>query len=850
MEEKKRVKKQNTAKKIKSPDPKQTQCIEENLEQNLSENTNIISSVKLIPVNNTVLFPQNLLPLSFQKDPSQEFLEKFLQKGEKICILARKDPEREDFSQENFYSVGTLAKVIKMIHFSDDTFAVLVQGLHRVKILNFLETPEAEDPKRLYLTASVQNFPSNLIANNPANNEQSEHSLQISAFVKAVKQLVYKAITFSPDVPKGAKVFFDTIQEPALMADLIAPYLSIGFHEKQALLELSDLLQILEKTHLFLVQEIKILEMSQKINSEVKTELGKQQRKYIVREQMKILQKELGEIEGKNHHSYAGNDPSELKEKVLESDMTSEARDAALREIDRMHLMQSNGAGGSSEFIVSHTYVSWLLDIPWKKASPHSVSLDDAQNILDAEHHGLLKVKKRILEHLAVSQLKKSLQGPILLFVGPPGVGKTSLGKSIAKALNRKFVKIALGGVRDEAEIRGHRRTYIGSMPGKIVDALKKAGSSDPVILLDEIDKISNDQQRGDPASALLEILDPEQNQAFVDHYLNVPLDLSQVFFIATANNVHLLPPPLRDRMEVIDLNSYTMEEKERIAFEYLLPQVVQENGLHGLLQLNMTSKTMCALIQHYTREAGVRQLKRELSSIVRNLARNFLEKNLTTLNKNMDFSEIRKILGPYPFVSKKKPPTLPVGVATGLAWTPNGGDILYIETAASSPGTGKFGLTGQLGEVMKESVQTAFAYIRSHARTCGVENKSVVKKDLHVHFPEGAVKKDGPSAGIATFLGIVSQLTGKPLASDLAMTGEISLRGEILPVGGIKEKLLAAHRYGIKQVLIPQHNTHELEEIPKEVLKKLKVVPVSHLNEALDIAFQKTKKTVSRSYK
>ncbi|KAB8040949.1 endopeptidase La [Silvanigrella paludirubra] len=799
------------------------------------ENVRIL---KIVPVKNIVLFPHNVLPFTAGKEWTNESVDRAIRIGGKIGILAQKSSEVESATPNDLFEVGTEAKVLKIMKFPDNSYGAVVQGVRRFRVLNYVNS-EID-----HLSAEIEYLDS------AKPSEEGSESIEVIALGKAMKQLVQKAISLSPNIPNEANLFIENVQEPDYLANLIIPYLSIDFKGKQNLLETEDVEERLKVIHSLLVREIEVLEISQKINSDVKSEMGKQQRKYFLREQLKLLQKELGELDGRSSSS-SSSDPVDLNEKIQNSKMSEETKEVALREVERMGMMQP----GSPEYMVSHTYITWLLDIPWGTFSESEINLKEAQKILDKDHYGLAKVKKRILEFLAVCALKNSLKGPILLFVGPPGVGKTSLGKSIAKALGRKFTRIALGGVRDEAEIRGHRRTYIGSMPGKIADAFKKAGTMNPVILFDEIDKLASDG-RGDPSSALLEVLDPEQNNVFMDHYLNVPLDLSKVFFIATANNLSSIPAPLRDRMEIVDLSSYTLEEKEHIAFDHLLPQVIDDHGMTDLVNLKMSKETMRSLIQLYTREAGVRQLKRELSGVIRGIARECVDAGMThkasedsqnekaqPLLKEINVETLRKLIGVSPFSDKKRPESLPIGVATGLAWTPNGGDVLYIETASSAPGTGKFGLTGQLGDVMKESVQTAFAYIRSNARQCGIQSKDVIKKDLHVHFPEGAVKKDGPSAGVATFLGIVSQFTGKPIASDLAMTGEISLRGDVLPVGGIKEKLLAAHRYGIKQVLIPSENEHDLEEIPEEVLKEMKVVPVSNLDEVLSIAFKKNKK-------
>ncbi|MES2615311.1 MAG: endopeptidase La [Bdellovibrionota bacterium] len=809
-----------------------------------SEREKKVSLLKILPVKYVVLFPHNVMPLTAGKEWTSESVDRAVRIGGSIGILAFKDDKSEISSpEEDLFSVGTEAKILKIIRFPDGTYGALLQGVRRFRVIQYIEEKEGE------VCAEVE-YIENIMPN--------DENIEVQALGRAMKQLVLRAISLSPNIPSEASLFIDHVQDPSYLADLVVPYLSVEFFEKQALLETQDVEVRLRKIHQFLTREIEVLEITQKINSDVKSEFGKQQRKYLVREQMRLLQKELGEIDGKTSSTGGGttggaSEPQELNERILNSKMSSEARAAVLREVERMGMMQP----GAPEYMVSHSYVTWMLDLPWEVYSIEDIDLKKSETILNEDHYGLKKVKRRILEFLAVCALKKSLKGPILLFVGPPGVGKTSLGKSIAKALGRKFVRIALGGVRDEAEIRGHRRTYIGSMPGKIVDSLKKAGTMDPVILFDEIDKLAADG-RGDPSSALLEVLDPEQNHTFTDHYLNTPLDLSKVFFVATANNLSSIPSPLRDRMEIIELSSYTLDEKNHIAFEHLLPQVLEDHGLKDVMDVSFDEATMKSLIELYTREAGVRQLKRELAGVVRGITREYVEqtqakKETTVVDENVKvkikkrhvkLDDIRKYLGPDIYLHKQRPKVLPVGVSTGLAWTPNGGDVLYIETAKIAPGTGKFALTGQLGDVMKESVQTAFAFIKSNTKLFGVNAKDILKTDLHIHFPEGAVKKDGPSAGIAAFCAIVSQFTGKMLTTDLAMTGEISLRGEVLPVGGVKEKLLAAHRYGIKNVLIPEQNSRDLEDIPKEVLKEMKVTFVSDLAQVYKIAFGPTKTT------
>ena len=813
--------------------PKKTKNIILKPEENNSEKEKLPMLLKILPVKNVVLFPHNVMPLTAGKEWTSESVDKAVRVGGTIGILAfKEDKSNVNLPAEDLYPVGTEAKILKIIRFGDGNYGTLLQGIRRFRVIRFINEKEGD------YTAEVE-----YIEDAPV----KEESLETRALGKAMKQLVQKAITLSPNIPSEANLFIEHVQDPIYLSDLVVPYLTIEFHEKQALLETEDVEVRLKKIHHFLTREIEVLEISQKINSDVKSEFGKQQRKYFVREQMRLLQKELGEIDGKAPTaSGQSNEPQDLNERIANSKMPAEARTATVREVERMAMMQP----GAPEYMVSHNYVTWMLDLPWEIHSQEDINLNKAESILNEDHYGLKKVKKRILEFLAVCALKKSLKGPILLFVGPPGVGKTSLGKSIAKALGRKFVRIALGGVRDEAEIRGHRRTYIGSMPGKIVDSLKKAGTMDPVILFDEIDKIAADS-RGDPSSALLEVLDPEQNHTFTDHYLNTPVDLSKVFFIATANNLQSIPSPLRDRMEIIELSSYTLEEKNRIAFDHLLPQVIEDNGLKDVLDVSFDEETMKNLIEMYTREAGVRQLKREISGVVRGITREYVEeiqinnnpqkkaKKSTKINKRLiKPNDVRQYLGPEIYLNRKRPLVLPQGVSTGLAWTPNGGDVLYIESVKIALGSGKVSLTGQLGDVMKESVQTAFSYIKSNAKLYGISAKEMNKTDLHIHFPEGAVKKDGPSAGIAAFCAIVSQFTGKLLSTDVAMTGEISLRGDVLPVGGVKEKLLAAHRYGIKNVLIPEENKRDLEDISKDVLSEMKVHFVSNLAQVSKFIF------------
>jgi ATP-dependent Lon protease len=788
----------------------------------------------LLPVKNSVLFPHNVVPVTPLPSFGVEALERAARQGTRVGIVALRQEPRDPIEPDDLYLVGTEAKIIKVIRFPDGTSGAVVQGTRRFKIQSF------KVRKGHPLEAVVQ-FPQPV---------SPEESLELAALERGLKQLIQKAVSLSPNIPAEANIFIENVTDACYLADLVVPYLSISAAEKQLLLETEEPLERLRRVQLFLTREIEILEMTQRIQSEIKGEVGKQQRRFYVKEQLKLLQKELGELDGKTATS-SSSEPQDLRERIEKSKMTAEARAAAMREVERMGAMQA----GSPEHTVSQTYVNWLLDIPWGIHSQSTIRLSEARALLESEHHGLQKVKKRVLEFLAVYALKGDLKGPILLFVGPPGVGKTSLGKSVAKALGRKFQRIALGGVRDESEIRGHRRTYIGSMPGKIADALKKAGTMDPVILLDEVDKISADV-RGDPSSALLEVLDSEQNHSFMDHYLNVPLDLSRVLFIGTANTLSTLQGPLRDRMEIVELDSYTLEEKVSIAQNHLLPQVAEEHGLRGQLDFSLSDSLMSELIRNYTREAGVRQLRRELSSVARGLVTEYVEArgDLTKLSpakgrkRALTKKDVVRLLGPASFLEQHKSSRLALGVATGLAYTSVGGDVLQIESARVENGKGQLTITGQLGDVMKESVQTTLALIKSKATLCGVDLKKIQSCDLHVHFPAGAVKKDGPSAGIAVFSALVGLFSERPLSADLAMTGEISLRGDVLAVGGIKEKLLAAHRFGIKKVLIPFDNLRDLDDLPESAKKELWIVGVRRIEEVLEHVFgRKTPSEVKR---
>lgn len=797
------------------------------------------NTLLIFPVKSSVLFPQNVMPLTAGKDWSLENIEKAIRNGQGIGAVASRTvvPEAPSDSStpakpmEKHFELGTEAKILKVIRFPDNSYGAVVQGNRKFKILSILE-----EYGHSFL-AQVEYLPELKL----------QDSLENQALTRGLKQLVQKAVSLSPNIPSDASLFIEGVNDPVYLSNLVIPYLSVDFTVRQGLLELTDASALLRKVHVLLTREIEILEMSQKIHSEVKTEVGKQQRKYYLKEQLRQLQKELGEMEGK---SSLPEDNQDTREKIEASAMPAEAKALALKEVDRMGMMSP----GSPEFTVSHTYLQWLMDVPWGVHSPWDLDLKQAQGILDSDHFGLEKVKKRIMEFLAIHRLSPKAKPPIFVLVGPPGVGKTSLGKSIAKAMGRPFVRIALGGLRDEAEIRGHRRTYIGSMPGKFVDALKKAGTMNPLILLDEIDKVSADF-RGDPSSALLEVLDSEQNHTFTDHYLNTPLDLSQVIFIATANSLSTISPPLLDRLEVIELSGYTTLEKTHIAEKYLIPQTLADLGLSQRMEISKPNAWITPLIEQYTRESGVRDLRRQMASVMRQVAKAGLETGKLASDKTnseptkpwkvtMEAKDLKTYLGVPPYLSTTKLDFMPIGVSNGLAYTPVGGDVLFIESVAWKGGSGKLQITGQLGDVMKESVHTAYAYLRSQAPARKIHPDFFTKIDLHIHFPAGAVKKDGPSAGVAIFLALASQAFQQPLPANLAVTGEISLRAQVLPVGGIKEKIIAAHRAGMKTILLPKENEKNLEDIPKEVLKDLTIHCVGHLDEVLQIAFAKPTKS------
>lgn len=758
----------------------------------------------ILPLRNTVVFPNQILPISVGREKSIQLIKET--ENNLIVLVAQRDGKVDQPQPKDLYSWGTIASIMKIFKMPDGTQSVMVQGLVRTRILNYTQ----EEP---YFKALVQ-----------PEVEKKAEGMDIEALVGNIRGLFQKIVGLANYLTPEHAVLVANTEDPGRLADIITWNLNIATSEKQTILELVDIKERLEKLTYLLNKELQILELGSKIQSEVQGEINKTQREYYLREQLKAIRRELGEDQDERTAEV-----NELRNKIKEAKMPQEVEEVALKELDRLSKMPPAAA----EYTVSRTYLDWLIEVPWSVSTEDNLDVKEAQKVLDEDHYDLEKVKKRIVEYLAVRKLKKDMKGPILCFVGPPGVGKTSLGKSIARALGRKFVRMSLGGVRDEAEIRGHRRTYIGALPGRIIQGLKKAGSRNPVFMLDEIDKVGMDF-RGDPSSALLEVLDPEQNNSFSDHYLEVPFDLSQVMFIATANLADPIIPALKDRMEILELPGYTEEEKMHIARKYLIPKQREEHGLSSE-QVTFDDQALREIITSYTREAGVRNLERQIATICRGVAREVVEGKVDS--KAIMPDDISTYLGPVKFFSEIAERTSRTGVATGLAWTPVGGDILFIE-ATKMRGKGNLILTGSLGDVMKESAKAALSYIRSKAGTLKVDDKELNKYDIHIHVPAGAIPKDGPSAGVTIFTALVSLLTDQQVNSTVAMTGEITLRGLVLPVGGIKEKVLAAKRAGITKVILPEKNKKDVDEIPENVRKDIELVFVKEMDEVLGQAF------------
>ncbi len=765
-----------------------------------------LENMPILPLRDVVVYPHMVIPLFVGREKSIQALDKAMEAGKQILLAAQKQADVDDPGSEDIYAIGTLATILQLLKLPDGTVKVLVEGGARARILSVLPGE--------YFAAEIE-----LI-----DDQSEDDSADLDGLKRAVVTQFENYVKLNKKVPPEILASLSSIEQPGRLADTIAAHMSLKLNEKQKVLEVESVRARLEHVMGLIDSEIDMLQIEKRIRGRVKQQMEKSQREYYLNEQMKAIQKELGEMED------APNEIAELEQKIEAAGMSAEAQERANSELNKLKMMSPM----SAEATVVRNYIDWLLKAPWKKRTRVLKRLDKAEAILEEDHYGLEKVKERILEYLAVQQRVRKLKGPILCLVGPPGVGKTSLGQSIARATNRKFVRMSLGGVRDEAEIRGHRRTYIGSMPGKIVQNLSKVGVRNPLMLLDEIDKMSQDF-RGDPASALLEVLDPEQNSMFADHYLEVDFDLSDVMFVCTANTLNI-PAPLLDRMEVIRIPGYTEDEKINIAHNYLMEKQIKANGLKPE-EIEITDDSVRDMVRYYTREAGVRNLEREIAKVCRKVVKGLLleptEDQILVCPENLE-----KFLGVKKFRYGRAEEKDQVGQVTGLAWTEVGGELLTIE-ATVVPGKGKLINTGQLGEVMQESIQAATTVVRSRAAVLGIDPEFHQKVDIHVHVPEGATPKDGPSAGVGMCTALVSAISGIPVKSDVAMTGEITLRGEVLPIGGLKEKLLAAHRGGIKTVLIPHENEKDLVEIPKNIKDKLNIVPVRWIDEVLGLALQ-----------
>lgn len=765
----------------------------------------------VIPLRNEVLFPQQLLPITVAREKSLKLVGESGKDDDMIAILSQKESTIENPTTDDLYHIGTAAKIMRTIDMPDGSKTILIQGLYRIKLITFTqETP--------FFKAIFE----------PLKEEEIKDTAQVDALSSNLRKIFKRVVDLSTEITYEQLVMVSNIKEPGMLADMIVAFSNIPIRDKQDVLSTLDVIERLNKANIAINKKLQTLELGEKIQSDIQTKIGKTQREMYLREQLKTIQKELGD-------DAESSEINELQQKIKKAKMPKEARKVAEKELDRLAQMHPS----SAEYTVSRTYLDWLVELPWSITTKDNLDIKRVQRKLDADHYNLEKVKKRILEYLAVRKLKPDMKGPILCFVGPPGVGKTSLGRSIAEAMGRNFIRMSLGGIRDEAEMRGHRRTYIGALPGRIIQGIKKAGSNNPIFMLDEIDKLGRDF-RGDPSSALLEVLDPEQNFSFSDHYLEVPFDLSKVMFIATANMTEPIPPALKDRMEIIEIPSYVEEDKVQIAKNFLVPKQIEEHGLSKKL-ISIPESAIKLMINSYTHEAGVRNLERQIAGVCRGVAKDVaMSSNLKDARRTrITEKKLSLYLGPKKFFQESAERINETGIAIGLAWTPVGGDILFFE-ASKMRGKGQLNLTGQLGDVMKESAQAALSYIRSKADELDVENNFHEKYDIHVHIPAGSIPKDGPSAGITLFSSLVSLLTGRRVRSDVAMTGEITLRGSVLPVGGIKEKVLAAHRAGIKTVFLPAKNEKDLVEIPEQIRREMKFHFLEKMSDVLDIAFEK----------
>ncbi|GLP94849.1 endopeptidase La [Paraferrimonas sedimenticola] len=779
----------------------------------MTQESDIRLELPVLPLRDVVVYPHMVIPLFVGREKSISCLDAAMENDKQIVLVAQKDPDVDDPQIEDIYEVGTLATILQLLKLPDGTVKVLVEGGRRVKINRYLDGQE-------FFVGDVTSLDST-----PMDEREEE------VLVRSAVSQFEGYIKLNKKIPPEVLTSLSGIDEAPRLADTMAAHMPLKLEDKQTVLEMVDIAERLEYLMAMMESEIDLLQVEKRIRSRVKKQMEKSQREYYLNEQMKAIQKELGDLD-EGHDEF-----EQLEKKIDQAGMPKEAKEKASAELNKLKMMSAM----SAEATVVRSYIDWMTNVPWKKRSKVKRDIAKAQDILDTDHYGLEKVKERILEYLAVQSRVKQLRGPILCLVGPPGVGKTSLGQSIAKATGRQYVRMALGGVRDEAEIRGHRRTYIGSMPGKIIQKMAKVGVRNPLFLLDEIDKMSSDM-RGDPSSALLEVLDPEQNTAFNDHYLEVDYDLSDVMFVATSNSMHI-PGPLLDRMEVIRLSGYTEDEKLNIAKRHLVEKQMSRNGLKKG-EVIIEDAAIVGIIRYYTREAGVRSLEREISKICRKAVKNVLL-NPKLKKVTVDADNLNEYLGVQRFDYGKAESNNQIGQVTGLAWTEVGGDLLTIETT-SVPGKGKLTYTGSLGDVMQESIQAALTVVRKRAEHLRINNDFHEKRDIHVHVPEGATPKDGPSAGIAMCTALVSSLTGNPVRADVAMTGEITLRGEVLPIGGLKEKLLAAHRGGIKRVLIPKDNERDLQEIPENAKADLEIHAVKWIDEVLELALEQSPKGFS----
>ena len=777
----------------------------------------------VMPLRNTVLFPQQVIPIYIGRERSLKLINDLDPKKRYIVVVAQEDGSIEDPKSSDLYAYGTLAQVLKVFDMPDNSKSAIVQGISRVKILDYTN----QEP---YFFAAVESM----------EDEPITDDLEVDALAANLRQAFDELMKVAPNLTEEHSGMLKNIQKPNRLTDRAISVITISNQEKQEILEELNVKKRIEKALNLISREIQRIKLGEEIQSEVHDEITKTQREYYLREQMKAIKKELGEDEGSV-------ELKELEDKLKAAKMPEDADKVAMKELDRLSRIPTQ----SPEYNVSRTYIEWLSDLPWSESTDDRIDLKEAMKILDDDHYGLDKVKERIIEYLAVRNLKQKkdpdgrVKGPILCFGGPPGVGKTSLGKSIARSMGRKFVRLSLGGVRDEAEIRGHRRTYIGALPGRIIQSIKKAGTNNPVFMLDEIDKLGADF-RGDPSSALLEVLDPEQNHSFSDHYLEVDFDLSNVMFISTANYQDAIPPALRDRMEILEFTGYIEDEKVQIAKRHILPKQVKENGLTKE-QVTFDAGSIKELIRSYTREAGVRNLEREIANVLRKVARELVEEE--TKKTKITKAKVGEYLGAPRFHSELAERATKPGVVTGLAWTAAGGDILFIESTKMK-GKGRLTLTGQLGDVMKESATAGLTFVRSHAEEFGLDPDFNENTDIHIHVPAGAIPKDGPSAGVSMVTSLVSLLSGIPVKEKVAMTGEITLRGNVLPIGGVKEKVTAAHRAGIKEVILPDHNRKDLEDVPKHVAKDLKFHFAKEINDVLKVALAGVLKPGKKSNK